>query len=77
MSDITPNELTVKDSFTFVDEILTQDSGLDMVNLNVDSLFTNIILNETIDISSSKYHETLGNWIFKNDFMIYQIWLLR
>ena len=77
MSDITPNELTVKDSFTFVDEILSQDSGLDMVNLNVDSLFTNIILNETIDISSSKYHETLGNGIFKNDFMIYQIWLLR
>ena len=77
MSDITPNELTVKDSFTFVDEILTQDSGLDMVNLNVDSLFTNIILNETIDISSSKYYETLGNGIFKNDFMIYQIWLLR
>ena len=77
MSDITPNELTVKDSFTFVDEILTQDSGLDMVNLNVDSLFTNIILNETIDISSSKYYETLGNGIFKNDFMIYQLWLLR
>ena len=77
MSDITPNELTVKDSFTFTDEILTQDSGLDMVNLDVDSLFTNIILNETIDISSSKYYETLGNGIFKNDFMIYQIWLLR
>ena len=77
MSDITPNELTVKDSFTFTDEILTQDSGLDMVNLDVDSLFTNIILNETIDISSSKYPETLGNGIFKNDFMIYQIWLLR
>ena len=53
MSDVTPNELTVKDSFTFTDEILTQDSGLDMVNLDVDSLFTNIILNETIDISSS------------------------
>ena len=77
MSDITPNELTVKDSFTFTDEILTQDSGLDMVNLDVDSLFTNIILNETIDISSSKYYETLGNGIFKNDFMIYQLWLLR
>ena len=77
MSDITPNELTVKDSFTFTDKILTQDSGLDMVNLDVDSLFTNIILNETIDISSSKYYETLGNGIFKNDFMIYQLWLLR
>ena len=77
MSDITPNELTVKDSFTFVDEILAQHSGLDMVNLDVDSLFTNIILNETIDVSSSKYYETLGNGIFKNDFMIYQIWLLR
>ena len=42
LSDITQNELTVKDSFTFVDEILTQNSDLYMTSLNVDALFTNI-----------------------------------
>ena len=50
LSDITQNELTVKDSFTFVDEILTQNSDLYMASLDVDALFTNIPLNKTIDI---------------------------
>ena len=49
-SDITQNEFTVKDPFTFVDEILTQDSDLCMASLDVDALFTNIPLDETIDI---------------------------
>ena len=33
LSDITQNEFTVKDSFTFVHEILTQDNDLCMASL--------------------------------------------
>ena len=50
LSDITQNEFTVKDSFTFVDEILTQNSDFYMASLDVDALFTNIPLDKTIDI---------------------------
>ena len=42
LSDITQNEFTVKDSFTFVDEILAQNSDLYIASLDVDALFTNI-----------------------------------
>ena len=40
-SDITQNELTVKDFFTFVDEILTQNSDLYVASLDVVASFTN------------------------------------
>ena len=50
LSDITQSEFTVKDSFTFVDEILTRNSDLSMASLDVDALFTNIPLDEVIDI---------------------------
>ena len=50
LSDITQNGFTVKDSFTFVDEISTQSSDLYMASLDVDALFTNIPLDKTIDI---------------------------
>ena len=46
----TVNEYSVKDSFHFSSEILEQDSSLYMGSLDVDSLFTNIPLEETIDI---------------------------
>ena len=71
MSDTTQNEFTVKDSFTFVDEILTQNNDLYMVNLDVDALFTNILLDETIDICVKKFFktsDTLVKGISKNDF---------
>ena len=71
LSDITQNEFTVKDSFTFVDEILTQDSDLYMASLDVDALFTNIALDETIDICVKKLFktsDTLGKEISKNDY---------
>ena len=54
LSVITQNEFTVKDSFTFVDEILTQDSDLCMASLDVDALFTSILLDESIDICIKK-----------------------
>ena len=42
LSDITQNEFTVKGSFTFVDEILAQNSDLHIASLDVDALLTNI-----------------------------------
>ena len=54
LSDITQNEFTVKDSFTIVDEILTHNSDLYMASLDIDALFTNIPLDETIDFCSQK-----------------------
>ena len=46
----TANEYTVIDSFHFAEEICQQHSNLHMASLDVDSLFTNIPLDETIDI---------------------------
>ena len=47
---LTSNEFTVKDSFCFAKDIVSQDSRLYMASLDVDSLFTNIPLEETINI---------------------------
>ena len=72
LSDITQNEFTVEDSFTFVDESLTQDSDdLYMASLDVDALFTNIPLDEIIDICINKRLKTpdiMVKGISKNDF---------
>ena len=46
----TSNKYTVKDSFSFATDIRSQQSSLFMVTMDVDSLFTNIPLSETIDI---------------------------
>ena len=53
MNFITSNEFTVKDTFCFAKEIVEQDSSLFMGSLDVDSLFTNIPLDETIDICTN------------------------
>ena len=50
LSDITQYKFTVTDSFTFVDEILTQNSDLYMASFDVNALFNNIPLDETTDI---------------------------
>ena len=71
LSDITQNEFTVKDSLTFANEILTQDSDLCMGRLNADALFTKIPLDEIIDICVKtlfQNQETSGKGISKNDF---------
>ena len=71
VSDITQNEFTVKNSFTYVDEILTQNSDLYVAGLDVDASFTNIPLDETIDICIKKLFKTLNTLvkgISKNDF---------
>ena len=48
LASITANELSVKDSFCFAEEIVNQNSNFIMGSLDVDSLFTNIPLEETI-----------------------------
>ena len=50
MTLLTRNEYTIADSFHFAEEICKQDPNLYMASLDVDSLFTNIPLDETIDI---------------------------
>ena len=47
---LTENGYTVTDSFHFAEEICKQDPNLYMACLDVDSLFTNTPLEETIDI---------------------------
>ena len=50
LNPLTKNKYTVKDSFQFAEEICEQDPTLSMGSLDVDSFFTNIPLDETIDI---------------------------
>ena len=47
------NQITVKDSFNFATEIVEQDSSSFMVSLDIDSLLTSILLEETIEICTS------------------------
>ena len=57
LNPLTKNEYTVKDSFQFAEEIGEQDPTLTMGSLDVDSLFTNIPLDETIDICINQLFE--------------------
>ena len=50
LKPITTNEYTVEDSFSFAKEVINFDSSLHMSSLDVDSLFTNIPLEETMNI---------------------------
>ena len=57
LNPLTKNEYAVKDSFQFAEEICEQDLTLTMGSLDVDSLFTNIPLDETIDICINQLFE--------------------
>ena len=46
----TTNQFTAKDSFSFANDVRSQDPNLFMSSLDVDALFTNIPLDETINI---------------------------
>jgi hypothetical protein len=50
LKPFTMNEYTTRDSFTFASEIRMQQSANFMASLDIDSLFTNIPLSETINI---------------------------
>ena len=54
---LTSNEYTVKDSFSFAEEIVEQESEFFIGSLAVDSLFINIPLEETIDICTNTLFE--------------------
>ena len=51
LEPIATNKFTIKNSFEFAKEVIEQDSGLYMASLDVESLFTNIPLEKTINIS--------------------------
>ena len=53
----TINEYSVNDSFSLAEEVLEQDASLYMASFDVKSLFTNIPLNETIDICVDKMYD--------------------
>ena len=50
LKPLTTNEQTIKDSFTFAEELRSFDSKPVMVSFDIESLFTNIPLQETIDL---------------------------
>ena len=55
IAPITTNEHTIKDSFNFAKEITTMDpKGLYMASFDIESLFTNVPLQETIEICAEK-----------------------
>ena len=53
MEPLTKNTYVVKDSFSFVEDIRIQNPDSYMTTYDVESLFTNIPLNETIDIGAN------------------------
>ena len=62
LSPLTVDDYTVKDSFTFAKEVINFDHNLFMASLDVESLFTNILVNETIknavdDLFSSNMYQ--------------------
>ena len=59
LKSLTSSGYTVKDSFAFAEEIVEQDSEFFMGSLDVDSLFTNIPLEETIDICTNTLFENM------------------
>ena len=70
LEPITNNKFTIKNSFEFVKEVIEQDSQLFMASLDVESLFTNIPLEETINISCDSLfgNEAKINNFTRNDF---------
>ena len=58
---LTINEFTVKDSFSFAKKIVEKDSNFYMGSLDVDSLFTNIPQEETINICTELIYDQNGS----------------
>ena len=70
LQPITTNTFTIKNSFEFSKEVIEQDFGLFMASLDVGSFFTNIPLEETVNISwdSLFANETKMNNFNRDDF---------
>lgn len=63
--------MSLRSKITYVDEILTQDSTLDLASLDVEFLFANIPLNKSIIICINKLFQKakiLVNELSINDF---------
>ena len=54
LSELTKNKYVSKDSFEFAKNVREQNPELFMASFDIDSLFTNVPLDETIDISVKK-----------------------
>ena len=65
LPDIIQNDITVQDSFTFVDEIWTQDSDLNVAGLDIDALFANIPSDKAIVICVRNFFIILKIWFKK------------
>ena len=70
LEPITTNKFTIKNSFELAKKVIEQDSGLFMASLDVESLFTNIPLEETINISCDSLFGNVAkiNNFSRNDF---------
>jgi len=62
LAPLTTNIYSVKDSFDFVNDIrkIPNSNSLVMASFDISSLFTNIPLNEVIDISADSLYDTLN-----------------
>ena len=74
---LTSNELTVKDSFHFAEEIVDQKHDLFMGSLDTDSLCTNIPLEETIEICTNKLFKESETVEAKLSLKSFCLWLRR
>ena len=59
-SELTQNDYTLKDSFEFASIIDQQNHNLFMGSLDVDSLFTNVPLDESIDIILNQLYNSVS-----------------
>ena len=55
LKPLTTNEFTIKDYFYFAEEVVEQQSDFFMHSLDVDSQFTNILLEEIIEICTNEF----------------------
>ena len=66
LEQFTTNEFTVKDSFTFAQEISSFQSSdnLIMDSFDIKSLFTNIPLDETFDIAANSLYSKNNSFLY-------------
>ena len=78
LTPLTSNDYTVKDSFSFAEEVSSFDCAHYMTSFDIESLFTNIPFEETINICVDKIFENnfKFNNLLKNLFDLGWNWLL-
>ena len=78
LTSLTSNDYTVKDSSLFVEELSSFDYAHYLTSFDIESLFTNIALEETVNICINKLFEKnfKVNNLNKNLFNLYWNWLI-